>query len=92
MHGSIRKVYKGGNVGLYFEEGMYPYRCFGLSELCPPKYTQAQINGGRIDCIHIALRVYFKFSASFAQHTGFGNQHIGIVCKDAPVPVFIEVS
>jgi len=30
MHGSIRKVYKGGNVGLYFEEGMYPYRCFGL--------------------------------------------------------------
>ena len=92
MHGSIRKVYKGGNVGLYFEEGMYPYRCFGLSELCPPKYTQAQINGGSVDRIYIALSVHFQFIAPFAQHTGFANQHIGVVCKDPPVPVFIGIS
>src|SRR5437763_16670117 len=92
MHGFIRKVYKGGNVGLYFEEGMYPYRCFGLSELCPPKYTQAQINGGIINRIYIAWGVYFQFTASFAPQTSFGNQDIGVVCKDPPVPVFIGIS
>src|SRR4051795_381021 len=82
MNCSVCKVYKGGEIGLDIELGMYPHRCFGLSELCPPKYTQAQINSGRINGIYIAFCVHFQFIAPFAQHTGFSNQHIGVVCED----------
>ena len=74
MNCAISNVYKGWNIGLDIELSMYPDRCFGLSELCPPKYTQAQINGGSIDRIYIALCVHFQFIAPFAQDTRFSKQ------------------
>src|ERR1039457_3344582 len=74
------------NQGMRFDGSLV------FPELRPWKKTQAQFNACTIERICHVVDVNIKIVIRLVQRPCFGNQNLGKVSKDSPVPAFICVS
>jgi len=72
------------------DHGVKFYSAFATSEVCPWKQGQAQINGGRIQCVD-GVREFESEIGPDVESSGHFNQTLGEIGVDSPVASFIGI-
>lgn len=90
VHLAIGAVDEAGNAAAQIQQRMHLHRCLGRSEMRPWKYRQAQIDGGRIQCVHRVGQIQAQVFAG-VKRSGLGNQTVSEFGVDAPVAQFVGI-
>ena len=72
------------------QEGMELYRSFVLSELCPGKERQAEVDDRGVQCIYCLIQLHAEGVACI-ELPGSGDQDLGEVGIDPPVPYLVGI-
>jgi len=90
VHLAIGDVNETGNAATQIQQRMHLHRRFGRSKMRPWKHRQAQIDGGRVQCVHGIGEIQTQVLAD-VKRPGLSDQAMGEFGVDVPVAQFVGV-
>src|ERR1017187_9537580 len=91
MHLAIGNANEGGDVATQVEQCVHLHRTFVLTEPGPRKHRQTKINRCRIQRIQGLNEIHAERIVCI-EWPGNGYQHLGKVCKDAPIVRLVGIA